>query len=300
MARLFPISRSAQDLSGHDSPIGLNAYGMGGKEMGTIREALADETGRIRYLVVDASRWFVAKDIMVPVGLTRITDDGVYFDELTHDHARELSAYVPGHDHTFESQVADERVLRAVDTPREHTGTAFNYRDEDQTDTLFKTTGRLRLLEERLVVNKDRFVAGSVEISKHVETSTQRVAVALHREEVVIERLVVTEDRPVNGEVQLGGAGAVLRVELKAERANVGKQAFIAEEVAIGKRVITETETITAEVGREVLDVHETGEVRRGTGSALKETAGEHHVMPQAGKAVKEAVDPLDGEIDRR
>lgn len=299
MARLFPISQSAHDLNGHDNPVGQKAYGMAGKQMGTVREALTDETGRIRYLIVDASSWFVAKEIMVPVGMARITDDGVYFDDLTREHAGELSAYVPGQDNLYQTQVADERVLRAVDSPLQN-GTAFNYRDEDQTDTLFKSSGRLRLLEERLVVNKDRFVAGSVEVGKHVETIIQRVELPLQREEIVIDRHVISEIRPVDGDVQLGDATAILRVELEAERAEIGKQAFVTEEVSVGKRTVTDTETFTAEVGREVLDINETSGVRTGSGPFLTHPTSGRGVAQRAVDAIKDAADPLDGKIDRR
>ncbi|GGK18778.1 hypothetical protein GCM10008955_10230 [Deinococcus malanensis] len=293
MARLFPISRSAHDLGGLGSPVGQKAYGMGGSQMGTIREALTDETGRIRYLVVDASSWFVAKEIMVPVGMARITDDAVYFDELTREHAGELSAYGPGQDTVYQNQVADERVLRAVDSPLQ-TGTAFNYRDEDDTDTLFTAPGRLQLLEERLVVNKDRLVAGSVEIGKQVQTVTQRVEVPLQREEIVIDRHVVRETRPVTGEVQLGDASVILRVELEAERADIGKQAFVTEEVSVGKRTVTDTETFTADVGREVLDVVETGAV------GSRQPAGSVHLAQRSVDAIQDAAEPLEGKIDRR
>ena len=42
----------------------------------------------------------------------------------------------------------------------------------------------------------------------------------------------------------------------------MSKQAYVTEEVAVGKRSVTETQTVTETVGREVLDVNKTGEVR--------------------------------------
>ena len=52
-----------------------------------------------------------------------------------------------------------------------------------------------------------------------------------------------------------------IQVDLEAERANVSKQAFVTEEVEIGKRTETQQQTFSDTVGKEVLDVTKTGEV---------------------------------------
>jgi uncharacterized protein (TIGR02271 family) len=59
----------------------------------------------------------------------------------------------------------------------------------------------------------------------------------------------------------LGAATDTIRVDLEAERANVSKQAFVTEEVEVGKRTETEQKTFSDTVGREVLDVTKTGEI---------------------------------------
>ena len=123
-------------------------------------------------------------------------------------------------------------------------------------------------LEERLVVNKDKFKAGSVQIGKRVETHQETVQVPLTREEVVIERHAVTDGRPVEGAV-LGAASQTMTVDLEAERANVSKQAYVTEEVSVGKRAVTENQQVTETVGREVLEVNQTGDVRTTEGTAL-------------------------------
>jgi uncharacterized protein (TIGR02271 family) len=127
-------------------------------------------------------------------------------------------------------------------------------------DTLFKTPTKLQLLEERLSANKEKYQAGSVQVGKKVETRTENVNVALSHDEVVIER-PVTDARPVEGNVVLGAATDTIRVDLEAERANVSKQAYVTEEVEVGKRTETEQNTYSGTVGREVLDVTKTGEV---------------------------------------
>ena len=159
MARLIPLSEITTrhaDALGNDyyDPTGSTAYGTNGERIGTVRGALAEaETGRIRSLIVDAGGWFSSKEVVVPVGMARIEGDGVYFDNLTKDQVSSMQSYVVGQDYSQDAQYADERVLRAANPA---------YADDA---ALYRTPDRLQLLEERLVVNKDRFVAGSVEVS---------------------------------------------------------------------------------------------------------------------------------------
>ncbi|WP_216322346.1 DUF2382 domain-containing protein [Deinococcus aestuarii] len=119
---------------------------------------------------------------------------------------------------------------------------------------------RLQLLEERLAVDKTRVKVGEVEIGKRVETRTEQVEVPLTREEAYIERHAVADPRPVEDAV-LGVQPEALRVDLEAERAQVEKRAYVAEEVEVSKRTTTEQRTFTETVGREVLDVRPEGDV---------------------------------------
>ncbi|SMB91519.1 PRC and DUF2382 domain-containing protein [Deinococcus hopiensis] len=258
LMRLSDLDRDYQlDLgdSGAYNPTGSTVYGYNNEKVGTVRDALVDSSsGRVRYLIVDVGGWFSSKEVMIPIGQARMAEDGVYFDSLTKDQVRDLSEYRYEQSYTSDHQslASDERVLRAANTAVDET----TYREN-----AFRTPERLQLLEERLLVNKERFRAGAVEIGKHVETHTETVNVPLLREEVVIERHAVTDARPVEGNVTLGAATETVRVDLEAERANVSKQAFVTEEVEIGKRTVTEQQTVTETIGREVLDVNKTGEV---------------------------------------
>ncbi|WP_216322681.1 DUF2382 domain-containing protein [Deinococcus aestuarii] len=276
--RLSDISsRHAEDFqdAGLYNPVGATAYGSSGQRLGTVRDALVDDTyGKIRYLMIDDGGSLEGARLL-PIGLARIEDDGVHFDDLTAGQLASMHRYRSDEEYTFDLQSSDERVLRGsnlaaatADTVpttagvAAGTGSTYHSRDEDTTDRMFKTPGRLQLLEERLLVNKERYLAGQVEIGKHVETRQESVAVPLQREEVVIERHAVTDARPVEGDAFLSSAGQTVRVELEAERANVSKQAYVTEEVEVGKRSVTEQQTVTDTVGREVLDVNPTGDVR--------------------------------------
>lgn len=255
-------------------PTGDTAYGSNGERIGTVRDALVEyDTGLIRYFLIDAN----SRQVLVPVGNARIDDQGVYFDQLTNEQVGQMRTYSFEEGYGPEAQEADERVLRGAQTT-EATGervlraaqsdmqaTSPAVQDEARSryrEQALRTPDKLRLLEERLVVNKDRFVAGSVEISKHVETRQEQVNVALQREEVVIERHPVTEARPAAEGAVLGAASETIQVDLEAERAKVGKEAYVTEEIGLGKRTVTDTQTVQETVGREVLDVTKTGEVR--------------------------------------
>ena len=258
LVRLSDLSRDDQMTFFNDSdvfnPIGATAYGANGEKIGSVRDALVvANTGAIRFLIVDAGGWFSSKEVLVPVGHARIDDSGVYFDSLTKDQVGAMQEYRYGEAYTDDQYtedqfVADERVLRG------------NMDEEQYHQRAYQTPDRLQLLEERLTVNKERFKAGSVRIGKHVETRQEQVEVPLQREEVVITRHEVTDGRAVQG-ARLGEGQQTMQVDLEAERANIGKETFVTEEVEIGKRAVTETQTVTETVGREVLDVDRDGQI---------------------------------------
>lgn len=251
LIRLSELNTTDYNLNdnGIYSPVGSAAYGYNGEKIGTVRDALVEPgTGKIRFLLVDVGGWFSSKQVLVPVGYSRIDDHGVFFDNLTKDQVKAMSEYHEGQAYTAEAMDTDVRVLRGTQT------------EESYAQQAYATPDRLQLLEERLVVNKDRFKAGSVQIGKRVETHTETVNVPLQREEVIIERHAVTDARPVAGAV-LGAASETVNVDLEAERANVSKQAFVTEEVSLGKRTVTDTQTVTETVGKEVLEVNKTGDV---------------------------------------
>ncbi len=277
LVRLSDLSRDQNyNFSGEGvyDPTGYTAYGMNGDKIGTIRDALVQsDTGRIQYFVVDAGGWFSSKEVLVPVGHSRLEDDGVYFDELSKDQVGSLRAYDVNGSYDDEYRESDERVLRGVDNNAAlatDTAARTSYQEK-----AYKTPDKLQLLEERLVVDKDRFKAGSVEIGKHVETHQENVNVALQREEVVIERHAVTDARAVEGAV-LGEGSATMNIDLEAERANVSKQAYVTEEISVGKRTVTDNQTVSETIGREVLDVTKTGDVRMENGdTTMTETTTE-------------------------
>ncbi len=106
--------------------------------------------------------------------------------------------------------------------------------------------GSVKLYEERLVADKNRFKAGEVAIGKTVRVETARASVPIDKERVVIERKNFTD---VGQPVAPGEANfyetEVLRLQIYEETANIHKEAFVREEVTVKK--IVERDTVTAE-----------------------------------------------------
>ncbi len=163
MANLIPTSDLVRDRNydmGNDSYdfIGKKAYGNSGEHVGTIREALTEEGGKIRYFVVEVGSWFTSKEVVVPVGLARVEDDGVYFDSLTKEQVKEMNEYHAGQEYGSDAQVADIRTLRGTDyVAPAVAASSVTAADHYQDEKLFGTPTRLQLLEERLMVNKEKY-----------------------------------------------------------------------------------------------------------------------------------------------
>ena len=255
LIRLTDIQATHRDLIGDDyyDPTGKTAYGANEEKIGTIEGALVeDTTGRIRYLIVDAGGWFSSKEVLVPAGLARIVGDDVFFDSLTKAQVEAMEQYDHDYQYSYKEQYEKDRQAFVADTvPVEER--------VEIADTAYNAPNKLELLEERLTVNKDRIVAGLVKIGKHVVTEERQVNVELEEEHAHIERTNV--DRPTDRRIGDDASTATVEVQLEAERARVGKETFVTEEVSVGKTVERRTETIRETIQREELDVDREGNV---------------------------------------
>ena len=140
--------------------------------------------------------------------------------------------------------------------------TAVTEVDEDiQTRTDVADDEKIRLYEERLLVNKQREKAGEVSIGKRVETETASVAVPVEKERIVIERTDATTGNVVSPGTANFAGGKVAEVELYEETATIDKQAFVREEVNVRKEVETETVTGSETIRREELEVDADGDI---------------------------------------
>ena len=263
LLRLKDIQATHRDLIGDDyyDPSGKTAYGAGEDKIGNIEGALVeDTTGRIRYLIVDAGGWFSSKEVLVPAGLARIVGDDVFFDSLTKNQVEAMEEYDHDYQYSYKEQAEKDRAAFVADTvpAEERVELKEEYYDAPNT---------LELLEERLTVNKDRIVAGLVKVGKHVVTEDREVNVELEEEHAHIERTNV--DRPTDR--RIGDAGTdTVEVQLEAERARVGKETYVTEEVNVGKTTERHTETIHETIQREELDVDRDGNIVDASGNVVE------------------------------
>ena len=140
--------------------------------------------------------------------------------------------------------------------------TAVTDIDEDiRTRTDIADNDKIKLYEERLMVNKQRTKAGEVSIGKRVETETASVAVPVEKERIVIERSDATTGQVVSPGTADFAGGKVAEVELYEETANVNKQAFVREEVSVRKEVEQGTVQKSETIRREELQVDADGDV---------------------------------------
>jgi uncharacterized protein (TIGR02271 family) len=114
----------------------------------------------------------------------------------------------------------------------------------------------IRLHEERLKVDKTQERTGEVQVRKEVHTEHQQITVPVEREEVVIER------RPASGTAAGDFRAEEIRIPVKEEKVNVSKETVVKEEVTVGKRKVTENETVSGDVRKEELKVEEKGDVK--------------------------------------
>lgn len=235
------------------------------KNIGLFYEILVDESGRVRYLVIDA-KWLISgKKILFPIERCRIdaSTRTIYALGLTKEQVEALPDY---NDSTNVDQNYEERV-KAV----------YRFSGTEQTapnpelpsynaDILLNSISEedrasVKLYQERLIADKNRFKTGEVKLGKTVKTETARVAVPIEKEQIVIEQRTFSD---VGRVVAPGEAifidEEIARMEVYEETALIRKEAFLSGEVSIKKAV--EHNTVTAEeiLRREELKVDVDGQ----------------------------------------
>ncbi|BAZ20680.1 PRC-barrel domain-containing protein [Kalymmatonema gypsitolerans NIES-4073] len=292
--KLEDFDANYQGSFGGDDIKGYDVYSdRDDEKVGTVKNILVDESGHFRYLVVDTGFWILGKQVLLPVGRTRIDqgDRRVYAVGFTKEQAKDLPEFSEDLriDYDYEELVrgvyrtepletsvpleasapldapaaptpykapeteATPVAARNVDYDRN----AYTYQQEPDLYQMNEQDHQtLKLYEERLVANKTRHKAGEVTIGKHVETETERVSVPVEKERVVIERVTPENAfQPVSPGEAAFRSGEVARMDIYEEKADIHKQAVLREEVRIRKQVEQEMVSSQEQVRREELDV---------------------------------------------
>jgi uncharacterized protein (TIGR02271 family) len=260
---------------------GLDVHaGRTDEKIGSIYDVLVDETGSFRYFVIDTGFWIFGKKVLLPVGRCRIDADvrRIYATGIS---SKEQAEKLPEYDDSMTVDYDYEERVRHVyrtpiggsvqpATPRlvsnqprtvpsdpntytyEHEPSLYQMNEQEHQ--------KLRLYEERLVANKIRRQTGEVAIGKRVETETARVSVPVEKERVVIERRTPegagTTVTPGEHDFR---EGEVVHMRVYEETADIGKQAFVREEVNVRKEIKRDTVDATETLRREELEVDVNG-----------------------------------------
>jgi uncharacterized protein (TIGR02271 family) len=257
-----------QEIFGGDDIKGYDVYSQTEEKIGSVYDALIDDSGSFRYFVIDTGFWVFGKKVIVPMGNVQLDYDRhrVYVTGMTKEEVERMPEY--NDDMTIDYDY-EERVRNTFRPTVAHAGTtsatverptydrnSYNY-DYDQ--SLYQPNERnhqkIKLYEERVFANKHRQKTGEVTVGKHVETETAQVSVPIEKERVIIERTNPTDTSEVTPGATAFREGEVARVEVYEETADIQKKAFVREEVNIRKEVTHETVNSTETIRREELDV---------------------------------------------
>ena len=117
----------------------------------------------------------------------------------------------------------------------------------------------VKLYEERMIADKERIKTGEVVIDKHIESETARVSMPIEKEHIVIERVSMSGDTVATDNIDAFHDDDTVRMEVYEDTPDIHKEAFVREEVTIGKEVNQETINAEENLRREELDVDTQG-----------------------------------------
>jgi uncharacterized protein (TIGR02271 family) len=134
---------------------------------------------------------------------------------------------------------------------------AYNRDTRGQATTAAAGGQTIQVKEERLHAQKRPVQTGEVTVRKEVHTGTETVRVPVEREEVVVER------RPAGGRAAAADikAGEEVRIPVREDKVDVSKEAVVTEEVAVRKRKVQDTSSVSGTVRKEEVKVEKEGDV---------------------------------------
>lgn len=231
-------------------------YDQDNEKVGSVKQIyLDDQTGKPRFATVSTGL-FGMKETFVPLDAASRADDGNLTVPFTKDFIKDAPNIEPdGHLEPSE----ERRIFEYYGADMTAGGPAPNA-DAGRTDVpAADATGEEAVArEERLKVGKEDQVAGQVRLRKRVVSEHQQVEVPVEREELVVERESIDPDSPEARAGSLDDAqDSDETITLHEERPVVDKETVATEKVNVGKRKVTDTETVGGDVRKEEIDVEE-------------------------------------------
>lgn len=126
-----------------------------------------------------------------------------------------------------------------------------DYARNPQATHRLNTAGEMVAREEVLDTHKHVEPAGEARVHKEVTTETEHLEVPVKREELVVER------RPLHGQTAgpISDTGEEERILLQEEKVDVNKRTVAKEAVSVGKRTVSGTQTVDADLKKEQIVV---------------------------------------------
>lgn len=263
--KLESFDPSYKETFGGDDVKGLELYTEGGNKVGSVEDALVDDEGRFRYLVINTMHGLTNKSILLPIGLSRIAynESRVYVDGLSKEQVEHLPEYKDSMVVDYDYEEGVRKAYRPATQSTTYNRDTYNYQqDSNLYDLNARDNQTFKLYEERLIANKNRVKAGEVTLGKHIETETATVTVPLEKERVVIERVSTpSSEAVVDSTIINFQEGEIARIEVYEETPEIRKETYVHEEVRIKKIVEQENFEAKETIRREELDIDTQGDL---------------------------------------
>lgn len=265
----FKVADGEPDIRGWD------VKSSDGRKLGEVDDLMVDTAlMKVRYIEMKLDKELVTdndrRHALVPIGSARLDDgsDEVIVN-LRGDEFAGLPPYTRGKFSRDDEHTLMERYGHTA--PRQAGAATGDFYAGDHFDENRAFGARrkgakrdnanyLTRSEEELAVGKRTVEAGSVGVSKHVETEHVKQAVPVTREEVTVER------RPVSGAAAHTGDARIedgeIRVPVMEEEVVATKRAVVKEEVVIRKEAVQDEKIVEADLRKERIDIDRDTESR--------------------------------------
>lgn len=248
---------------------GATVFDQDNEKVGSVKEIyLDDQTDEPRFATVSTGL-FGMKETFVPLDAAHPIADGDLKVPFTKDFIKDAPNIDPdGHLEPSEEREIFEYYgmghAGAANTKTPTAGQPATGAPAAGKPTAGETEEQAVAREERLNVGKEDQVVGQARLRKRVVTEHQQVDVPVEREELVVEREPIDPNSPQARTGSLDDAeDSEETITLHEERPVVDKETVATEKVNVGKRKVTDTETVGGEVRKEEIDV-EADETNRG------------------------------------
>jgi stress response protein YsnF len=260
--------------------------GVDGEKLGTVAGVYFDnDTDQPEWVAV-RSGLFGLDESLVPLATAKLRGDELHipFDK---EQLRSAPHHEPGRELSPQDEIDLFRhygisYVTWADTqptPATSSGTTVSSPEEELAVSADATDQAMTRSEEQLRVHTEPRAVGRVRLRKHIVTEYQQITVPVRREEIRIEREPVdgvaayadsdvgsagadSIDRSVAGQVDPAAPRRAdvedvdeQEIVLYAERPVVRTETVAVERIRVGKRTVTEQETVGGEVRREHVEV---------------------------------------------